>query len=179
MGRDKSGLSVNGEPLWQRQIGILRATEPAELFISGKLDGPYAGCGIEILADHFPDSGPLAGIAAALRRCESEQLLVLAVDMPAMTAGFLRALLDESRRTAGGIVPCGGGGRMEPLVAIYPRAALRFAEECLCAGERKMEAFIRILESQGLVALRRIEPDALHLFVNWNAPEDVTAPERS
>ena len=186
MGRDKSALPVNGEPLWRRQLGILRATKPAELFISGKSDGPYAGCGLEILADEFPGCGPLAGIASALRRCASEYLLVLAADMPAMTADFLRILLDESRRTGAGVVPSVAAEDMkigerclEPLAAIYPRGALRFAEECLRAGERKMETFIRVLESQGLVTIRPIEPDAIHLFANWNTPEDLEASERA
>src|SRR5438477_277515 len=105
MGRDKAALIVDGEPLWQRQLATLRATQPAELFISGKSDGPYANCGVEILADEFPDCGPLGGITTALRRCTSERLLVLAVDLPAMTAEFLRTLLDESQRTAAGVIP--------------------------------------------------------------------------
>src|SRR5205807_2568449 len=102
MGRDKAALLVRGEPLWRHQLATLRATEPAEFFISGKCDGPFAGCEVEILADEFPDCGPLGGIATALRRCASERLLVLAVDMPAMTAAFLRMLLDESQRTGMG-----------------------------------------------------------------------------
>ena len=105
MGRDKSALPVNGEPLWQRQLAVLRATNPAELFISGKSDGPYADCGVEILADEIPGCGPLGGIATALRRCTGERLLVLAVDMPAMTAEFLRALLEESQRSGLGVIP--------------------------------------------------------------------------
>ena len=186
MGRDKSALPVNGEPLWERQIGVLRATGPAELFLSGKRDGPYAGCGVEILADEFPGGGPLAGIASALRRCESESLLVLAVDMPAMTADFLLMLLEESRRTGAGVVPSvaaedpkTGVQRLEPLAAIYPRGALRFAEECLRAGERRMETFIRGLAAQGLVTIRPVEREAILLFANWNTPEDVEASERA
>ena len=184
MGRDKSALLVNGRPLWERQLEVLRATDPAELFISGKTGGPYAGSGIEILADEFPDAGPLAGIASALRRCGSEWLLVLAVDMPAMTADFLRILLDEARSTAAGVVPSApadrdtGGRGLEPLAAVYPRVALRFAEDCLRSGERKMEAFIRLLESQGLVAVRPAEPDASRLFRNWNTPGDLPASQR-
>ena len=120
MGRDKSALLVNGEPLWQHQLATLHATEPAELFISGKSDGPYADCGVEILTDEFPDCGPLGGIATALRRCKSDYVLVLAVDMPAMTAEFLRTLLDESQRTAKGIIPSvaadGSGTGVPPVV---------------------------------------------------------------
>ncbi len=220
MGRDKSALPVNGEPLWQRQLAVLRATEPAELFISGKSDGPYAGCGVEILPDEFPGCGPLGGIATALRRCKSDRLLVLAVDMPAMTAAFLRTLLEQSQRTGMGIIPAvAADGRrradpkrgtrsakrgkenpasdnffefrvpssafessrllpsaatnIEPLAAVYPRAALALADECLRAGEFKLEPFIRKLEAQGLAIIRPVEPGQAALFTNWNTPEEL------
>ena len=178
MGRDKSALPVNGEPLWQRQLAVLRATEPAELFISGKNDGPYADCGVEILADEIPGCGPLGGIVTALRRCTSDHLLVLAVDMPAMTAEFLRKLLDESQRTGMGVVPSvADDGRrrasFEPLAAVYPRAALAIADECLRMGERKLEAFIRKLEASQLMSVLAVGQNDAALFANWNSPEDL------
>ncbi len=178
MGRDKCALTVDGVPLWQRQLAVLRATNPAELFISGKSDGPYADCGVEILADEIPDCGPLGGIATALRRCTSEFLLVLAVDMPAMTAEFLRTILEESQRTATGVVPSvAADGRrradFEPLAAVYPRAALAIADECLRTGERKLEGFIRKLEASQLVRVRPVAENEAALFVNWNAPGDL------
>ena len=191
MGRDKSALLVEGEPLWQRQLAVLRATQPAEIFISGKSDGPYADCGVEILADEFPDCGPLGGIATALRHCQSERLLVLAVDMPAMTSEFLRTLLDESQRTALAIVPSVAAlvrararfspvmmdarepQFLEPLAAVYPRAALAIAEECLRTGERKLEVFIRALEAKCLALIRPVEAGETGLFTNWNCPDDL------
>ena len=177
MGRDKSALLVDGEPLWKHQLATLRATQPAEIFISGKIDGPYAGCGVEILADEFPDCGPLGGIATALRRCQSDRLLVLAVDMPAMTADFLRALLVESQQHATGIVPAlASDGMLEPLATIYLRAGLAVAEECLRTGERKLETFIRALEAQGLAIIRPVEGEEAVLFTNWNKPRDVPSP---
>ena len=178
MGRDKSALPVNGEPLWQRQLAVLRATEPAELFISGKNDGPYADCGVEILADEIPGCGPLGGIATALRRCTSERLLVLAVDMPAMTVDFLRTLLEESQRTAKGTVPSvAADGRrranLEPLAAVYPHTALAIADECLRTGERKLEGFIRKLEASQLVDVCPVAGKEVAFFTNWNDPADL------
>ena len=192
MGCDKSALLVNGEPLWQRQLAVLRATNPAELFISGKSDGPYADCGVEILADEIPDCGPLGGIGTALRRCTGDMLLVLAVDMPAMTSEFLRKLLEESQRTAKGIIPSvAADGRrranrdrsarllpsaatgIEPLAAVYPHAALAIADECLRTGERKLETFIRKLTASQLVSVLAVAENDAALFVNWNAPEDL------
>ena len=177
MGRDKSALPVDGEPLWRHQLATLRATDPAELFISGKCDGPYADAGVEILADEFPGCGPLGGIATALRRCKSERVLVLAVDMPAMTARFLRTLLEQSEFRATGIVPAVSSGAMlEPLAAVYARQALAIADEFLRTGQRKLEAFVRALEARGLAAIYTVAALDAALFANWNAPGDVPLP---
>jgi molybdopterin-guanine dinucleotide biosynthesis protein A len=187
MGRDKSALPVDGVPLWQRQLATLRGTEPTEIFISGKCDGPYAGCGVQILADEFPGCGPLSGIATVLRRCTSDRLLVLAVDMPAMTAEFLRTLVELAQRTAKGIIPSvaavasavmkGSASHLEPLAAVYPRSALIIADEWLRTGERKLETFVHALESRGLASILPVAAAHAGLFANWNTPGDVPLPQ--
>ena len=181
MGRDKAALTVAGLPLWQHRLDVLRDTAPAELFISGKSDGPYAGCGVEIIPDDCPASGPLGGIASALRRCGTGWLLVLAVDMPAMTAAFLRTLVAESVRTGRGVVPFlqsppGNAPRFEPLAAVYPRTALGPAQDCLRLGRRKMEDFILRLESLGLISPHPVAEHDAPLFENWNEPRDIRPP---
>ena len=178
MGREKSALLVNGEPLWERQLSVLRATDPADLLISGKSDGPYANCGVEILTDEFPDCGPLGGIATALHRCKCNRLLVLAVDMPAMNAEFLRALIEESQRIKKGVIPSlpAEGSRrahFEPLAAVYPQAALAIANECLRDGEYRVESFVRRLQAERLIEASLVKSGDAALFANWNVPTDL------
>src|SRR5438067_5066315 len=79
MGRDKASVVIDGQPLWQRQLATLRATHPCELYISGKVDGPYADSGVELVIDSSPGHGPLAGLEAALLRTHQPLLLVLAI----------------------------------------------------------------------------------------------------
>ncbi len=170
MGCDKSTLVVDGEPLWRRQLDVLRATGAGEVFISGKTDGAYAGVGVEIVEDERSDSGPLGGIASALRRCGEEWLLVLAVDMPAMTADFLCGLTDAARKGMG-VVPV--TDRIQPLAALYPCAALEIAETLLREGRRKMECFVDDLEARSLVRRLDVPVAQWPLFANWNEPGDV------
>lgn len=172
MGCDKSALLVGGQPLWRRQLDVLRATGAEEFFISGKADGPYAGAGVEIIEDSRCESGPLGGIASALRRCADEWLLVLAVDMPAMTADFLCTLTDAVRNGAG-VVPM--TDRIQPLAALYPCAALEIAERLLREGQRKMESFVDELAERSLVRRLDVPTSQWHLFTNWNTPGDVTS----
>jgi molybdenum cofactor guanylyltransferase len=173
MGRDKAALVVEGLPLWRRQIETLRATGAAEVFISGRSDGPYAGSGVEVVTDAWPDAGPLAGIATSMRRCANEWLVVLAVDMPAMTGEFLRGMVVEAMREGKAIVPRQADGRWEPLAAVYPRGALQVVERMLAEERRKMEGFVTELERSGMLRVREVLVEEEVYFENWNEPGDV------
>ena len=168
MGRDKAALVIDGQPLWQRQLATLRALAPSELFISGRRDGPYADAGVEIIEDATPGLGPLGGIAAALRRAESPRVLVLAIDLPAMTADFLATLLREGDSTMPQSADC-----FEPLSAVYPKAALPIAEESLREDDRSMQRFVRRLVASDLVRARMLTAAESAFFRNVNAPRDL------
>jgi molybdopterin-guanine dinucleotide biosynthesis protein A len=168
MGRDKATLLVDGQPLWQRQLATLRMLTPSELFISGRRDGPFASANVEVIEDAVPGLGPLAGIAAALRRAESPRILVLAIDLPAMTADFLRRLLRQDRPT----IPK-QADHYEPLAAVYPKSALPLAEEFLRESDRSMQRFVRRLLADGVIETCEVSPAEAPLFQNVNRPEDI------
>lgn len=169
MGQDKAGVLIDGQPLWQRQLATLRAVHPHELFISGKPDGPYAGAGVEILPDNFPGRGPLAGLEAALRRASHPLVLVLAIDVPAMTPGFLSNLI---HRADTGCVPRDDRW-FEPLAALYPRTCLPLVEECLRHADRSMQRFVRLAVEQGFMRVRELAVSEQALFKNLNQPGDL------
>ena len=175
MGRDKAGVLIDGQPLWQRQLATLRAVHPHELFISGKPDGPYAGAGLEILPDNFPGLGPLAGLEAALRRASHPLVLILAIDLPVMTAEFLSELLRVSAANGTGLVPSADDW-FEPLAAVYPRACLPLVEERLHAADRSMRRFVQACVAREFVRVHAIADGERPLFRNLNTPEDLAAP---
>ncbi len=167
MGRDKAGVLIDGKPLWERQLATLRATVPRELFISGKPDGPYAGAGVEILRDAFPETGPLAGVEAALRRASHPLVLVLAIDLPAMTAAFLSALVCEAAVSSKGCVTRDARW-FEPLAAVYPRTCLPLVAECLRGEDRSMQHLARLAVEQGHISIRGLADNERALFRNVN-----------
>ena len=166
MGQDKAGLVFDGEPLWQRQLATLRETKPGELFISGQSTGPYRDAGLPIVGDDTPGLGPLGGLAAALRHARHSQLLVLAVDLPMMTARFLSELAAR-----GPVVPRTADW-FEPLAAVYPRLCLPLVEECLGQSDRSMQCFLRLAVARRLVNIRELSREELPLFRNLNSPAD-------
>lgn len=175
MGRDKACLEVDGKPLWRRQLDVLKSTQPAELYVSGPIEGPYAGSDCVIVPDRVGNCGPLAGLSAALEACDVDWLLALAIDMPRMSPEYLLSLGGQVDRSGRGQIPVHADGRMEPLAAIYPRAAYELSRELLKAGERRLSAFVEALEYAKLGQRILISADDERLFANWNRPEDLSA----
>ena len=170
MQRDKAFLPCRGTTLLTRQVGLVRELAPAEILISGRADADYGALGLPVLLDRFTDLGPLAGVERALGEARSPLLLVLAVDLPDMTADFLRGLAARCRAGAG-VVPRTGQG-LEPLAAFYPQAMHPIATAVLTEGRPAMTEFVRRGVAAGLVDECPCPPADEAYFVNWNAPED-------
>ena len=172
MGQDKAGLIIDGQPLWQRQWAKLEALGAGELFFSGKAGVPDAADGRETIEDPVADAGPISGIVAALRRASHPWLLVLAVDLPDVPSSLLADLLREAMLAGAGRVPAREEW-LQPLAAVYPRACLPIAEECLAGSNRSVRRFFRRASQAGLAAGRPVSAEEQALFRNLNAPEDV------
>jgi molybdopterin-guanine dinucleotide biosynthesis protein A len=166
MGCDKAFLEIKGEPLWRRQLNLLKEIAPQKIFVAGPPRDEWGD--YEILPDASENIGPIGGLTSALRACETPLLLALAVDLPKMTNLFLRSLLLE----ASGIVPQ-LNGRFEPLVAIYPKVALAIAETHLSSNEFSIQKFVEECVAHRLVRPKKIRPSDASLFTNLNTPEDV------
>ena len=132
---------------------------------------PSAPLGMTMIADEIDSAGPLGGVAAALRRCSAPLLVVLAVDLPAMTAEFLRSSLSLCAR-GGGVVPR-GPKFYEPLAAIYPASAATLARTQLHRGEFSMQQFVRAALGDNLLTERKLQPGEAALFANLNTPADL------
>ena len=170
MGRDKAWLPLDGQPLLARQIAVVRRLNPMELFVSGRADTDYRSLGCPRLTDAFANAGPLAGIAAGLEAASVPLVLVLAVDMPDMTSAMLGHLLGRCG-SGTGVVPR-VSHRLEPLAAVYPKAAGPLAVELLRQQLRAVRAFAERCQQAGLVALHDVAAADWPCFTNWNAPGD-------
>jgi molybdopterin-guanine dinucleotide biosynthesis protein A len=171
MGHDKAFIKLDGVALWRRQLAILHQLSPDELFISGPPHRDWMEDGLRVVADAEENVGPLAGVVAALRQCSSPLLLILAVDLPNMTANFCRSLLELSNDGRGAVPR--RQQRFEPLTAIYPIGSLTMAEEELREGNYSMQNFVARALSKGLVTEHVISQDEEPLFRNINTSEDL------
>ena len=172
MGRDKAALLLEGQPLWQRQLATLRATGARDLLISGRADGPYANAGALVIEDLTPGAGPLAALEAVLPRIATSHALVLAIDLPAMRADFLRVLVKTALAKDCSVIP-ESEGRFEPLAAVYTPRLLPLVVECLRGPDRSMQNLLRLAMKRQLVIPHRLSRKERALFQNLNSPEDL------
>jgi len=135
MGADKALLSFRNQTLLARALETATAVAGRVVIV-----GPrerYAAYG-DVVEDSYSDCGPLAGIHAALAASQTELNLMLSVDMPLMTAGFLQWLLEQSRHASELIVVPDALGGQQPLCAVYRQPVHPLAEEALKNGDCKV-----------------------------------------
>jgi molybdopterin-guanine dinucleotide biosynthesis protein A len=172
MGRDKAHLPVEWEGismhLWKRQLGVLQALAPDRLLISGPHKPGYPKS-VAILADEYDGVGPLGGIATCLSKIRTTLLLVLAIDLPQIQPAFLLKLLARSKPGCG-VVPV-YQNRFEPLMALYPAAALEVALDQLSKQDFVLQHFAEILLKNRLVTRYDVELSEEPQLKNWNTPD--------
>jgi molybdopterin-guanine dinucleotide biosynthesis protein A len=186
MGSPKALLPVppDGMPLLAH---IIRRVEPLHatriLVVSNdaalgeQVDLPT---GATVVADGWPGTGTLGGIATALSslRPDEEWALVLACDLPLVRhelCGLLLEIAAGEEESGGGwacIMPVVGGYE-EPLHALYHRSCLPAIVARLERGERRVISFLPDVRTRRVeeAELRTVDP-ALRSFVNANTPEE-------
>jgi molybdenum cofactor guanylyltransferase len=170
MGQDKTTLVFRGKPLWQTQVDLLRKLEPQEIFVSARTDPPWRPVDVPFVADATPSRGPLSGITSALKRINTDHVLVLAVDIPAMTENYLCSLC-KLIGPGRGVVPM-IGDRAEPLAAIYPKFAETDFTMALSSADVSLQSLIKKLVALNKLCLVRVSKEDEHLFRNLNKPGD-------
>ena len=143
MGRDKALLPWAGQTVL---AAVLRAVEQAAgqvILIAPARRYPSPGC--PVIPDLRPGLGPLAGLETALSVTGDEWNLVVACDMPRLTAPLLaRLLADAAACDADCLIPTTPNGS-HPLAAVYHRRCLPAVSRALDEGNlRLLDALARV-----------------------------------
>ncbi len=171
-GGDKALRALAGRPLLSYVIDALRPQVGA-LAISANGDPTrFARWTLPMLADPFPDQGPLAGILAGLRWTQGP-LLSVAGDTPFLPEDLAARLAETARREQSEVVVAARGGVLQPVIALWSPGVADALERALSApGERSVESFLRA--RKWAVASFDDGPDP---FFNINTPADLAAAE--
>jgi molybdopterin-guanine dinucleotide biosynthesis protein A len=169
-GRDKSALLVNGRSILDRQLASL-APLTDDLMIVGDRDVAPGAIPLRAVPDVVPGSGPLGGLHAALTAARGDVLLLVACDMPYLSAPFAEYLLSLAG-DADIVVPESERG-YHPLCAVYTRACLEPAAAQLADRQLKMRELVDRMRTRvvPIEDIRRFG-DPHRLLANVNTPAD-------
>lgn len=170
-GRPKGLEHAGGQRIVDRVLDALRQVTD-DVVLAGADQEVARAVGVRAAPDEGAGLGPLGGIAGALAATGND-VLVVAWDMPWVTAAALRPLLESAEDGAG--TAWRVGGEIEPLCALYRQPALAPLRAMLAAGERRARAGA---EALGLTLLDASGLDA-RTFASINTPGDLAAAEDS
>jgi molybdopterin-guanine dinucleotide biosynthesis protein A len=161
---------VGTSTILDRQLSLLRGLTPHILIVTGA--GSHApAADVPVVADRLPGAGSLGGLYTALMEASTEQVLVIACDMPFLTAPFLMRL------AARGVdvdvaLPRSAAGR-HPLCASYARRVAGHLKTRIDRGDLRVREALDGLDVRelGPDELAAFDPDGL-LLLNVNTPDD-------
>jgi molybdopterin-guanine dinucleotide biosynthesis protein A len=164
MGRDKALLQFHGATLISHIAKEVRLAAGSVILVGNP--ERYGFLGYPVVRDRLPGCGPLGGIYTALRVSTTDWNLVVACDMPGISAPVLTALLDRAARSSAQCVTAAGnGGEAEPLCAVYHRGCLPVLARALRDRRFKMKELVKELDAEVQV----VEPGVL---ANVNTPAE-------
>ena len=185
MGREKALLELGGVPLVVRTARLVKPLV-SEVTIIG-LPERYAALGFPVLPDlkivEPEGTGivrtPLVGIATALTSTKMPWNLILACDLPYLTADWLDWLLDRADRSCAQVVMVRSSGGLEPLAAAYRMECAAPIVTALNRGIRKVTDALDGLRSEFLSEKESGEhdPDG-RVLTNVNSPADYEEAKR-
>jgi molybdopterin-guanine dinucleotide biosynthesis protein A len=182
LGREKALLDFKGRPLVSWTADRLREVAD-EIVIVGR-DEAQAAMLQEILPvaevtwDAVPSFGPVAGLAAGMKRTRGRLAFAAGCDMPFLNPEVVR-LLFELAEGFEAAVPEGPMGT-EPLHAVFAAEKMALAcQKALERGERRIQSPLGDLRCNFVPVerLRKLDPELLTFF-NLNTAEELKEAEK-
>jgi len=172
MGTDKAWVPYLGKPLALHMAEMLRAACDQVALVGGPVERGYDRLGLPWWPDApgLAGAGPLAGLLTALQIAPA--ILLVACDLPHLDVQILRRLLAASGQAPVAIPQI--SGRIEPLAAVYRRAAIPVGLASLAIGSGRMSDLLGVSGARLVPGECLGTPQELAFaFHNVNSPNDL------
>ena len=172
-GLNKASLRLGAGRIIDRQLAVLRQVVD-NVFMVAPDAGPFADLGLAVVPDAIADAGALGGIYTAVVASPRERTLVVACDLPFLSAALLERMVGDGEGDL--VIPHGPRG-YEPLCAVYARGCAEPNRRQIARGDLRasgvpdaVRGALHVVEI-GPEVLAALDPDGL-MFVNVNTPHD-------
>lgn len=172
-GKPKTSIIIDGTTILERTTGILNHLFESVVIVTNHPEkySDYREC--RLTSDIFRGAGPLGGLHAALTAVDTDALLMVAGDMPYISAAVIDQLIGSWNELAcEALIPL-HNGHMEPLCALYSLSLRERLEEFLTLGSSfAIRDFLKLVETEYVeIDITGYERNP---FANINSPDDLT-----
>ncbi|WP_019154043.1 molybdenum cofactor guanylyltransferase [Robertmurraya massiliosenegalensis] len=172
MGTNKALLMIEGKTIIEQAVEELRSIVNNIIIVTNSFED-YAFLNLPMVKDEWKDMGPLAGIHAGLSFSKTERNLIVACDMPFISAKLGDVLLKQLEDYEAAIPEI--SGQLHPLFAAYRKVVKEEAEKALQQKQLRIRGIFRnihvkIMEETELNKYGVVLDDS-DLF-NMNHPEE-------
>lgn len=171
MGTDKAELLLEGRSFVQRIAEELIAVTNSVTLV-GK-GSEKMQLNLPSVPDIYENWGALGGVHSALSASHAPWSLIVACDLPFVTAELF-ARLAGFREDSEAVAAIQNDGRPQPLAALYrSNTCLAHADKLIKSGERRPIALLQSIRTRW-IPFNEIQdlPGAEHFFDNINTPQD-------
>jgi molybdenum cofactor guanylyltransferase len=166
--RDKGLVAFRGKPMVAHVIERFAPQVSALIINANRSVDTYASLGYLIVSDEVSGfAGPLAGLHAAMRVCETPWLITVPCDSPFLPLDLTARLFEAARRENAEIAVAISEDFAQPVFALYNVSLRSSLETFLNAGERKIDLWTARHRVANVVFT-----DA-HAFANINTLEEL------
>ena len=158
LGQNKFLQLIEGKSLiqWVVDRVAIVSTEIVIATARGEAILCSAAVPIKIVADIYPEKGPLGGIHSGLMASSSLRAIVVSCDIPFLSVGLLQ-YLNQAIGDCDVALPK-IGEMIEPLCAVYSRNCLASIQQLLEQDERQIRKLF------GMVKVRYVEENEINRF---------------
>jgi molybdopterin-guanine dinucleotide biosynthesis protein A len=174
MGRSKAALPWGPGNLLEFQTGRL-AHLFREVFVVVKEKPDFAVGPARVVVEDAPEFAAIHGLARALEEAD-DRIFVLAVDLPVITHDVVREIVRRAEATSALALIPEAAGRLQPLAAVWRRAAARFARTRIARRDLSLTGLAEEVGAETFPERewRKLDPSGAS-FTNVNTVNDYLA----
>jgi molybdopterin-guanine dinucleotide biosynthesis protein A len=193
MGRDKARLVLDGKPLVERAVALLREAGLTVSIAGAQAPLEQLAQVAPVVPDAEPGLGPLGGICTAMASTSSRLAVFVTVDTPFLPAALIRLLVHHAGVTGRAVTLASVGDKVQSFPAVLDRSVLPLLQsELACGRAAALRAFraasatlgepVSILSAEWLLQSGQVSHPAglpaAHWFLNLNSADDLGFAER-
>lgn len=139
----------------------------------------FADLNWRIIPDIYPDHGPMGGLHASLKECESDAMFVVTCDMPLITGELAERVCNELNTNNNisnhdAVIVVTSEGKYHPLCGVYRKELYKNMEDYLKQDNNRMMAVLKKCRVKYL----ELDVEASKQLANVNTREEYQELER-